>query len=163
MDFEDMRQRNKDNTAVADKEPATLLPKVIMDDEETGEPQFAQDVRVATDQHANIAIVPWKEWLRGRVAQTLDDKAAHMAAIQLVLHSLHTRGRINDAPIDVSIDLNTKRKVVKASDDLPKGHRGPPTVRAAYVSRVRQEYSPIPRAHRSDREVRSGGRDATHT
>ena len=44
-----------------------------------------------------------------------------MAAIQLVLHSLHTRGRIDDAPIDVSIDLTTKRKVVKAADDLPKG------------------------------------------
>ena len=84
-------------------------------------PQFAQDVSVATDQQANIATVPWKEWLRGRVAQTLDDKATHMAAIQLVLHSLRSRGRIDDAPIDVSIDLTTKRKVVKSSEDLPKG------------------------------------------
>ena len=32
MDFEDMRQRNKDNTAVADKEPATILPQVSYKD-----------------------------------------------------------------------------------------------------------------------------------
>ena len=44
-----------------------------------------------------------------------------MVAIQLVLHSLHTRGHIDDAPINVSIDLTTKRKVVSASEDLPKG------------------------------------------
>ena len=68
MDFEDMRQRNEDDTAVADKEPAKLPPKVIMYDELTGLPQFAQDVRVAPDQHASIATVPWKEWLRGRCA-----------------------------------------------------------------------------------------------
>ena len=49
------------------------------------------------------------------------DKAAHIAAIQVVLHSLHVRGRVDEAPIDVSIDLNSKRKVVKASEDLPAG------------------------------------------
>ena len=68
-----------------------------------------------------MATVPWKEWLPGRVAQQLCDKASHMAAIQLVLNSLHTRGRIDEEPLDVSIDLNSKRKVVKSSEDLPKG------------------------------------------
>ena len=53
--------------------------------------------------------------------EKINEKATHMAAIQLVLHSLHTRGRIDQAPLDVSIDLNSKRKVVKASEDLPKG------------------------------------------
>ena len=44
-----------------------------------------------------------------------------MAAIQLVLYSLHARGRIDQAPLDVSIDLTKNRKVVKASEDLPAG------------------------------------------
>ena len=116
-----MRKRNTDNTAVADKEPPKLLPKVIMYDQVSGVPINAKDVRAAASQEAKIAAVPWKEWLRGRIAQQLWGKATHMAAIQLVLHALHTRGHIDQAPLDVSIDLNTKRKVVKASEDLPKG------------------------------------------
>ena len=95
-------------SAVAAKEPERILPKVIMYDAVTGLPQNAQDVRVATDQRNNIATVPWKEWHRGRVAQHLGEKATHMAAIQLVLHSLHTRGRVDQAPVDVSIDLTKK-------------------------------------------------------
>ena len=51
----------------------------------------------------------------------MPEKAAHMAAIQMVLHSLHTRGRTAMAPIDVSIDLSNNRKVVKSSEDLPAG------------------------------------------
>ena len=121
LDFDGMKQRQKDTSAVADKEPAKLLPKVIMYDKETGVPINAQDVRAATGQEADMATVPWKEWLPGRVAQQLCDKASHIAAIQLVLNSLHTRGRIDEEPLDVSIDLNSKRKVVKASEDLPKG------------------------------------------
>ena len=92
-----------------------------MYDAVTGVPQNAQDVRAATDQEANIATVPWKEWYRGRIARHLCEKATHMAAIQLVLHSLHTRGRIDQAPIDVSIVLTKGRKVVKSSEDLPAG------------------------------------------
>ena len=95
---------------------------MIMYDQVFGMPINAQDVRAAAEQEAaKIATVPWKEWLRGRVAQTLGEKTAHIAAINLVLHSLHTRGRIDEAPLDVGIDLNSKRKVVKASEDLPKG------------------------------------------
>ena len=44
-----------------------------------------------------------------------------MAAIQLVLYSLHARGRIDQAPLDVSIDLTKNRKVVKSSEALPAG------------------------------------------
>ena len=36
-------------------------------------------------------------------------------------------------------------------------------MRAEVVERVRQEYSPKPRVHHSDREVRSGGREARNT
>ena len=126
-------------------------------------PHHAQDVRVARSQQANLANIPWNEWLQGRVAQNLSQKATHMAAIQLALHSLHTRGRADQAPIDVSIDLTTKRKFVKSSEDLPKGTVAlPPCVPHAF-SRVRQEYSPTPRAHRSDTEVRSGGRESRDT
>ena len=39
----------------------------------------------------------------------------------MVLHSLHTRGRIEMAPINVKIDLTKHRKVVTASEDLPAG------------------------------------------
>ena len=121
LDFDGMKQRQKDKSAIADTEPAKPLPKLTMYDQETGVPINAQDVRAATGQEADMATVPWKEWLPGRVAQQLFDKASHIAAIQLVLNSLHTRGRIDEEPLDVSIDLNSKRKVVKASEDLPKG------------------------------------------
>ena len=135
LDFDGMKQRQKDTSAVADKEPAKLLPKVIMYDKETGVPINAQDVRAATGQEADMATVPWKEWLPGRVAQQLCDKATHIAAIQLVLNSLHTRGRIDEEPLDVSIDLNSKRKAVKASEDLPEGSLAlPPCV--PHASRV---------------------------
>ena len=121
MDFDEMKQRDKDKAAIADKEPKKIRPKVIMYDQETGVPINAQDVRAATGQEAKIATVPWAEWLRGRTAHALCEKTTHIAAIQLVLNALHTRGHIDQAPIIVSIDLNSKRKVVKASEDLPKG------------------------------------------
>ena len=122
MDFDEVKQRNKANTAVAVKpEPATLMPKVVLYDATTGVPTNAQDVRAAQDQSTNIAAVPWKQWLGGRAAQTLPEKATHMAAILMVLYSLHTRGRIEMAPIDVNIGLTKHRKVVTASEDLPAG------------------------------------------
>ena len=111
------------------------MPRVILYDAETGQPQNAQHVRGATDQKANIATVPWQEWLRGSVAKHLCDKTTHMAAMQLVLHSLHVRGRIEEAPINVSVDLNKNRRVVTASEDLPKGTLAlPPCV--PHTSRV---------------------------
>ena len=39
----------------------------------------------------------------------------------LVLNSLHARGNIDQAPFDVFIDWHTKRKVVRASEDLLAG------------------------------------------
>ena len=38
-----------------------------------------------------------------------------------MFYSLHTRGRIEMAPIDVSIDFTRKLKVVNASEDIPAG------------------------------------------
>ena len=113
-----MRNKHTGNTAVADKEPATLLSNVIMYDKVSGAPIHAQDVRAATDQEANISTLPWKGWLRGSFAKQSGEQPTHMAAIQLVLNPLHTRGHIDQAPLDVSIDWHTKRKVVKASEDL---------------------------------------------
>ena len=118
MDFDEVKQRNKAKTAVAVKpEPAKLMPKVILYDATTGVPTNAQDVRAAQAQSTDIVVVPWKQWLGGRAAQTLPEKATHMAAILMVLYSLHTRGRIEMAPIDVSIDLTKHRKVVASSED----------------------------------------------
>ena len=51
----------------------------------------------------------------------MSEKAGHIAAIQMVLHLLHNRGPVDEAPIDVSIDLNSKRKAAKASENLPIG------------------------------------------
>ena len=39
----------------------------------------------------------------------------------MVLYSVHTRGRIDQAPLDVSIDLTKNRKVVKSSEDSAAG------------------------------------------
>ena len=44
-----------------------------------------------------------------------------MAAILLVPNSLHAHGNIDQAPLEVLIDWHTKRKVVRASEDLPAG------------------------------------------
>ena len=104
LDFDEMRKKHTGNTAVADKEPAKLLPKVIMYDKESGAPINAQDVRAQTVQEADISTIPWKEWIRGRVARQSGEKTTQMAAIQLVLNSLHARGNIDQAPLDVFID-----------------------------------------------------------
>ena len=75
MDFDEVKQRNKAKTAVAVKpEPAKLMPKVILYDATTGVPTNAQDVRAAQAQSTDIAVVPWKQWLGGRAAQTLPER-----------------------------------------------------------------------------------------
>ena len=51
----------------------------------------------------------------------MDDEPSHMAAIQLVLKSLHARGGAETASVDVSIDVGSSRKVVTASEDLDPG------------------------------------------
>ena len=124
-----MRNKHTGNTAVADKEPAQLLPNVIMYDQMSWALINAQGVRAATDQEANISTLPWKEWNRGRVAQQSGEKPTHMAAIHLVLNSLHSRGHTDQAPLDVSADWHTKRNVVKSSEDLFGGRLAlPPCV-----------------------------------
>ena len=60
LDF-DRVKHDSDNTAVADKEPAQLLPIVIMYDEQLGLPINAQDVRAAPGKEASISTVPWEE------------------------------------------------------------------------------------------------------
>ena len=120
LDFDRVKNES-DNTAVAVKERAKLLPKVIMYDKESGAPINAQDVRSKTAQEVDISTIPWKEWIQGSVARQLGEKQAQMAAIVVVLNSLHVRGKIHQAPIEVFIDWQTKRNVVRASEDLPAG------------------------------------------
>ena len=114
-------KRNTVKSAVADNESAKLLPNVIMYDKESGAPFNAQDVRAQTVQEADISTIPWKEWIQGRVARQSGEKQAQMAAILLVLNSLHVRGNIHQAPLEVFIDWHTKRKTVRATEDLPAG------------------------------------------
>ena len=128
-------KNESDNTAVAVKERAKLLPKVIMYDKESGAPINAQDVRAQTVQGADIITNPWQEWIRGRVARQSGETPTQMAAILMVLNSLHARGNIDQAPLDVFIDWHTNRKVVRASEGLPAGSLAlPPCV--PHTSRV---------------------------
>ena len=109
IDFVASRKKKEAKAAAVEEEqPKKLLPTLIEFDKATGLPTNQQDVRVATAQQDKIAIVPWREWFGGRVAKTLDESSTHIAAIKLVLHSLHTRGSIEKATIDVSIDLDKK-------------------------------------------------------
>ena len=57
IDFGEARRKNEAKAAVAAQQPR-LLPKLIEFDEATGMPTNQQDVRVATAQQDNIAIVP---------------------------------------------------------------------------------------------------------
>ena len=58
LDFVEFKKRNTDKSAVADKEPAQLMPKVIMYGEQLGLPINAQDVRAAPGKEANISTFP---------------------------------------------------------------------------------------------------------
>ena len=48
LDFDEMKKRNTNKSAAADKEPQPLLPDVIMYDQVLGTPINAQDVRDCT-------------------------------------------------------------------------------------------------------------------
>ena len=109
------------DAAVAASAPPRLLPKLIEYDEDTGAPINQQDVKVTKAKQVHRVIVPWAEWLTGAVAKTMDDEQSHMAAIQLVLKSLHVRGGAETASIDVSIDVGASRRLVTASADLAPG------------------------------------------
>ena len=101
--------------------PPRLLPKLIEYDEVTGAPINQQDVKATKAKQVHRVIIPWTEWLTGAVAKTMDDEQSHMAAIQLVLKSLHVRGGVETASIDVSIDVGSNRRLVTASADLAPG------------------------------------------
>ncbi len=101
---------------------AHLLPKVIKYDEATGKPLDAQNTRAdeGTPPRA-FAGVPWQEWLRSEVAQGLDRDTNAIAAITMVLRSLHYHGKVDDQAVTVVLDLESKVKITKAGADLQPG------------------------------------------
>ena len=138
-----------------------------MDDKEVGAPSNAQDVRAASVQEVDISTIPWEGWIQGRVARQSGETQAQMAAILLVLNSLHVRGNIHQAPLEVLIDRHTKRKTDRATEDLPAGSLAlPPCV--PHASRVHDKSLHPHRVpitvSESPNGNRSGGRgEANHT
>ena len=111
-------------SAVAETKPdERLLPKVIEFDELLGAPVSAQEIRTedgvvgATES----AAVPWKEWMRSRAALQLDEDSAAVAAVSLVLRSLHRNGKVADQAVDVALNLESKQRTVRASEDMEEG------------------------------------------
>ena len=111
-------------SAVAETKPdERLLPKVIEYDELLGAPVSAQEIRTqdgvvgATES----AAVPWKEWMRSRAALQLDEDSAAVAAVSLVLRSLHRNGKVADQAVDVALNLESKQRTVRASEDMEEG------------------------------------------
>ena len=93
-----------------------LLPKVILYDEAVGAPVDAQDTREHKVTAAGESVaIPWKEWLQSSPAQALGSQGADVAAVMLVLRSLHYNGKVCANPIEVLLDLDTKHRALRAS------------------------------------------------
>jgi hypothetical protein len=86
-------------------------------------PLSSQEVKVSTpvSKVPAVAAIPWREWMSSAAAQDLDVEAADMAAVTLVLRSLHCKGRVEDQPIEVSLDLQSGLKAVKVTEDIEEG------------------------------------------
>ena len=65
--------------------------------------------------------VPWREWLGGVVAPTLDREASDIAAITLVLRSLHCKGNADAAPVSVSYGPSDNSRRVTVTNTIKKG------------------------------------------
>ena len=107
---------------------ARLLPKVIVFDESTGVPQTEQDAREAEVKHDPVrADIPWQEWLGSAVAESLGGDAAAVAAITLVLGSLHRSGKVHEQLVTMTMDLGSKHRTAQARGKLePMGLELPP-------------------------------------
>ncbi len=99
-----------------------LLPKVIQYDEGVGAPVTEQDTRVDTARGGQTAVaVPWKAWLQSSAAQELDEQSGNVAAVTMVLRSLHHNGKVADQDVEVTLDMDSKQRIAKASADLEAG------------------------------------------
>ena len=114
---------NKNTSASA----APMFPTVIKFDPTTGKPINAQDSREMKEKDKSDSYkrceVPWREWLGGVVAHTLDREASDIAAITMVLRSFHCRGDAAAAPISVSFQptVGTKTVAVFVTKDIKQG------------------------------------------
>ena len=99
-----------------------LLPRVIVYDEATGVPQTEQDAREAKEKAPPArAEIPWQEWLRSKVAQSLDSDAAAVAAVTVVLASLHRSWKLDEQRVAISMDMDSKQITAQARGDLEPG------------------------------------------
>jgi hypothetical protein len=143
---------------------ARMMPKVIAYDVSSGAPVNAQDSKLEEQKTAGSdVVIPWKQWLTSSVAQDLDAVASDMAAITLVLRSLHCQGHVETQAIEVSYDLESRLKTVTATSDLePDTLELPPCVPKSgkvYTTSVHPLRVPI-RVTRKAGRGRSGGEAA---
>ena len=68
-----------------------------------------------------MKIIPWKEWCEGAIAQTMDRKASDIAAITMVLRSLHCKGKASQAPVLATWCDETRSRTASVSDDIDVG------------------------------------------
>lgn len=98
-----------------------LMPSVIKYDDEF-KAVSGQDTRDVTKDDSAVAgkLIPWKEWIQGGSALTMDREASDMAAITTVMRVLHKQGPVKDAPLSVIATGDGKKLTVRVDQDVPK-------------------------------------------
>jgi hypothetical protein len=59
--------------------------------------------------------------LQSSAAQELDEQSGNVAAVTLVLRSLHHNGKVADQDVDVTLDMDSKQRTANVSADLEAG------------------------------------------
>ena len=98
-----------------------LLPRVIAFDLETGLPQTQQESRENSQLRDEDIALPWREWHKSAAGQDLDLYGSDGGAVAVILRALHAKGRVDQAPVDVTCTSLSKKVRVRANRDLKKG------------------------------------------
>ena len=101
-----------------------ILPTVIAFDPKTGQPINDQEARESKGKEPKELVrfeAPWKEWMAGAVAHTLDRELSDIAAINVVLRSLNCKGDAGAAPVSVSCGLCDNSRQVTVTQDIQPG------------------------------------------
>ena len=125
ISFDEVAAKAKEAKAKSKSAPkagAPLLPKVIQYDE-SGRPVDFQETRLEKeaehDRLRDLVTVPWKEWCGSIVALNLDQQRADIAAITMVLRSIHYNGNVGGQAVVATLDLDSNKSLtVKAGRDV---------------------------------------------
>ncbi len=88
--------------------------------------------------------IPWQEWLRSDVAQGLDVTAAAVAAVAMVLRSLHRKGKVDEQGVTVLLDLDSKQTYSESGQGTGTLGPGTATLRSTFWADPRDELAPTP-------------------